>query len=60
MTNKTISITPFMDQKPGTSGLRKRMPVFMQPNYVENFVQSRMTGATKTATKAQERVADVA
>ncbi|KQX40044.1 phosphoglucomutase [Devosia sp. Root436] len=40
MTIQTTKTTPYGDQKPGTSGLRKRVTVWQQPNYVENYIQA--------------------
>src|SRR5207248_4599483 len=37
---QSIPTTPFPEQRPGTSGLRKKTRVFMQPHYLENFVQA--------------------
>ncbi|HET9680178.1 MAG TPA: alpha-D-glucose phosphate-specific phosphoglucomutase [Gammaproteobacteria bacterium] len=40
MSIKTIPTSPFSDQKCGTAGLRRKVKVFRQPHYLENFIQS--------------------
>ena len=53
MAIQTIPTQIFTDQRPGTSGLRKKVGVFMQPHYLENFVQALLDVLNATETSGQ-------
>jgi phosphoglucomutase len=53
MTNtvlRKIETQPFGDQRPGTSGLRKKTRLFLQRHYIENFVQSVLDSVSENGT----------
>jgi phosphoglucomutase len=45
---RKIDTQPYSDQRPGTSGLRKKTRLFLQPNYIENFAQSVFDALSET------------
>ena len=52
----TVQTKPFNDQRPGTSGLRKKVSVFKSENYLQNFVQSLFNALGKANIKGKTLV----
>ena len=49
--SSVVDTLPYKDQKPGTSGLRKKVTVFQQPNYLANFVQATIDSLPQSEVK---------
>ena len=52
----TVKTAPFTDQRPGTSGLRKKVKIFQEPHYLENYIASIFLTLGEKAVKGETLV----